>query len=333
VFLSARGGKTRQATAALTQSTQLDPSFGPAWASLTRALVEVGADNAGALETAERAHSMLPTDVTVANDLLKLYLRADRRVDATRLLATTFRSHPVHQAQGWSLVVQKDLQQSREHLLDGNPAAAAARLRQANEAIELASASEVLRESALAAEAAILSFEAVALCNRGQELLAAGDQERAAVVLTEALTLADDGPIAAACRELRDSIERPADLAGTGGSPRIDLTVDDVDRLNTLLTARDWHGALAHLRSLQDGLEGESRQWVDAKIDEIEAVIGYNHFVEQYNLAVDLFNKEQFDEAAALLERLLASLPEGAQREHARELLEDTRQALRTTSQ
>jgi tetratricopeptide (TPR) repeat protein len=332
-FLSARGGRTLEATAVLTQSTRLDPSFGPAWASLTRVLVEVGADDADALETAEHAHWMLPTDVAVANDLLTLYLRADRRNDATRLLSTTFRTHPLHRARGWSLVAQNDLRQSRQRLLEGDPSAAAERLRQANDALELASASEVLRESAVAAEAATRSFEAAVLCNRGQELFAAGDREQAAVVLAEALDRADDGPVATACRKLRDIIERPADRADTGGSARIDLTVADVDRFNALLTDRDWFGALAHLRSLQPGLKGESRQWVDAKIHEIEAMIGYNHFVERYNVAVDLYNDERYDEAAALLEKLLPSLPEGAQREHARELLEDTRKALRTTTE
>jgi tetratricopeptide (TPR) repeat protein len=330
-FLSARGARIDQAAAVLAESTRLDPSFGPAWASLTRALVEVGADDAGALETAEHAHAMQPTDLTVANDLLRLYLGADRRADATRLLAATFRTHSLHRAQGWSLVAQNDLQRCRERLLEGDPVAAAERLRQANEALELASASEVLKESAVAAEAAIRSFEAVMLCNRGQELFAAGDRERAAVVLAEALDRAGTSAVAAACRQLRENIEQPAVLAGTGRGARIDLTVDDVDRFNTLVSARDWPGALAHLRSLQSGLEGESRQWVDAKIDEIEAVIGYNQFVEQYNLAVDLFNEERFDEAAALLEELLPSVQDDAQKQRARELLEDTRKALRNT--
>jgi Tfp pilus assembly protein PilF len=332
-FLAARGGRTDEAMAAHAASTQLDPSFGPAWASLTRTLVEVGADDAEALATAEHAHALQPTDLTVANDLLKMYLRADRRADATQLLASSFRTHPVHQAQGWALVAQKDLQQSREHLLGGDPKAATGRLNLANDAIRRSSASEVLRESAAAAEAAIRSFEAAVLCNSGRELLAAGDEEQAAAVLARALDLADEGPVAAACRQLRDSIERPTDLADTGGAPRIDLTVDDVNRLNTLLTARDWLGALAHLRSLRAGLEGESRQWVDAKIDEIEAVIGYNHFVEQYNLAVDLYNDDRYDEVVQILVELLPTLPEGPQKKRARELLEDSRKALRNAGQ
>ena len=65
------------------------------------------------------------------------------------------------------------------------------------------------------------------------------------------------------------------------------------------------------------------QEWVDDRISEIQRAIDYGHFVDEYNRAVDFYNRQQFTEAAEVLEQLLETLPQGRESDDARALLDD----------
>ncbi|MBD3856942.1 MAG: hypothetical protein IFK92_10570 [Acidobacteria bacterium] len=79
---------------------------------------------------------------------------------------------------------------------------------------------------------------------------------------------------------------------------------------------------------MRDRLGIEQRKWLDERISEIKRTLNYNRYVDEYNRAVDFYNQHRFDDAIAVLEKLLATLPEGRESESARSLLNDALKTL-----
>ena len=75
---------------------------------------------------------------------------------------------------------------------------------------------------------------------------------------------------------------------------------------------------------MRDRVGPGQQKWVDDRISEIQRAIDYGRFVDEYNRAVDFYNRQQFAEAAEVLEQLLETLPEGRESDDARALLNDT---------
>jgi len=105
-------------------------------------------------------------------------------------------------------------------------------------------------------------------------------------------------------------------------------TKSEIDHLNKLIAQKQFGEALGFLEAMRDRLGIEQRKWLDERISEIKRTLNYNRYVDDYNRAVDFYNQRRFDDAIAVLEKLLATLPEGRESESARSLLNDALKTL-----
>ena len=328
-FLSRHGVDQLEAINALTRSTRFDPTFAPAWARLAAVYSQAGVTSPEALAAAETAHRLLPTNDEVAGDLLALLLRSDHRSRAVELVESSFRSRPRSRAQAWMMILQYDFIRSRELLRDGRPEEALLRIEQAENVAERGSNPEFIHRGITTVRHAIAEYEAAALFDRANALFATGDLEGARTMLELALSEVDSGPVAASCRHLLDVIDHPERYqSGRGPVITTSPTREEIQTLNELLAATDLDGALEYLKGLQEHSHPIGALWLESKIREIERTLGYNHYVETYNHAVDLYNDEDYPGAERVLEELLATLPEGPNATSARALLDDARRAM-----
>jgi len=329
-FLRQRRGDYRDAVSALTRSTRLDPAFAPAWAALAEVYSEAGVVSPESLAAAETAHRLLPTNDEVAGDLLRLLLRSDHRGRALELVENSFRSRPRVRAQAWTMVLQNDFIRARELLRDGRPEEALRRIELAESIAVRGVDPEFIRQSIESLRHAVAENEASALYARAEALFAAGEPEGARTLLDLALSKINEGPVAASCRRLLDVIDHPEQYEPDRG-PVITTspTREEIENLNRLLVSNDLDGALEYLKGLQEHTHPSGELWLASKIREIERSIHHNHYVDTYNRAVDMYNDRDYPGAVRVLEKLLATLPEGPEADSARTLLDDSRRAMK----
>jgi len=325
-FLGRRGDRFSQAIQVLTRSARLDPAFAPTWAVLTMVYAELGVTSGDALRAAETAHKLLPADDEITVDLLRMYLRLDRRDGAVALVESSLHDKPRIQKQAWTLVLQNDFLRARELLRDGDGDQALIRIELAEAIADRGAQPEFIRRGIESTRLAIAESEAGQHYDRAGELLDSGDSEGARKVLLEALTVVETGPVAEACRQLLDHIDHPMKYEATP-IPAVEIspTDEEIEELNRLLASQDLASALEYLGGIRERTSGSQRFWVDNKIDEIERNLEYNRYVDGYNHAVDLFNQEDYTGVIELLEGLLATLPEGPKTRSVRSLLDDAR--------
>jgi tetratricopeptide (TPR) repeat protein len=324
-FLRRRGGDFRQATAVLTRSTELDPSFAPAWAALAAVYADAGDTSEAAIDAARTAYSMRPSDLSAARDLVRLYVRLDRRDEAVSMIESAFRSDRHLQASMWTLVIQRDLVSARELMQDGRLTEATQTLAVAEGLAGRSLYPEAVQDAVEWTRRSISEQRAAELFHQAQELHSKNDRAGARQLLERALEIVDEGPVASACLRLLDVIDHPehataAGVAAFSTSP----TPDEIARFNRLIASKDYQAALAFLGAMRDRVGPGQQKWVDDRISEIQRAIDYGRFVDEYNRAVDFYNRQQFAEAAEVLEQLLETLPEGRESDDARALLNDT---------
>jgi len=86
----------------------------PAWVELAKVYTESGSASEQALNAAETAHRLLPSDPEVTSILLRILLRADRRDRAIHLIRRALSAAPPATLQAaWMAVVQNDILQAR----------------------------------------------------------------------------------------------------------------------------------------------------------------------------------------------------------------------------
>ena len=328
-FMSRRGGQFDSAISALTRSVEVDPSFAPAWATLARVYADAGETSEVAVGAARTAHSMMPSDTMATRDLVRLYLRLDRREEAVSLIEGSLRSDRRMQAEAWSRVIQQDLERAQDLLRNDLYAEATARLDLAETLVDASFYPLVVQQNIDWIRRSIAERSAVGHYNRAQELLSQDDPEAAKEALVQALGIMDKGPVAFSSRQLLDLIEHPDQPTSTevmtfNPSP----TKSEIDHLNKLIAQKHFGEALGFLESMRDRLGIEQRKWLDERISEIKRTLDYNRYVDEYNRAVDFYNQRRFDDVIAVLEKLLATLPEGRESESARSLLNDALKAL-----
>jgi tetratricopeptide (TPR) repeat protein len=327
-FLSRRGASHEQAASVLTRSAELDPTFAPVWASLAKVYADAGVTSPEAVESARIAYSMRPSNIFAARDLVRLYLRLDRRKEAVSLIEEAFRSNRRVQGQAWMMVMQQDLEKARELLQDNRTAEAMRRLDLAELLVERSMNPTIARHNIDSARRSIVEHQAADLFNQAQEKFTTDDRDGARDLLLEALSLVDDGPVASSSRRLLALLDHPEQQTQRPVSTvSLSPTASEIDQLNELIATKDFAEALAFLEGMRDRVSGDRLQWLDERIGEIQRTLNYNRFVDDYNRAVDLYNQEEYDEAMALLEALLEVLPDGYEADSARALLEDTQAA------
>lgn len=329
-FLLRRHLGAGQAVAVLRRATSADPSFAPAWLELSSAYAGAGDTSVDALTAARTAHRMLPGEFEAAHKLIRLALRLDRRAEAARVIDTTFAGDPRRAAEAWMSVLQNDLLRARELVTGDELEAARARLDLAETDLSRAASSEILRDGIESERRTIYEREAASAYNRAAQLYAEGATAAARELLVETLAeLPREDAIAWSCRSLLELIDHPERFRSQP-APEVSPTAAEIGRLNGLLATGSFKAAVELLREVRGRTPESRRDWVDAKIRELEATLDYNRYVDRYNRAVDLYNRRHYDAAAELLEELLPSLPEGPHAESARSLLDDARSAGRS---
>jgi len=328
-FMSHRGGPFETAVEALTRSTVLDPSFAPAWAALARVYADAGDTSKVAVEAARKAHSLRPSDTRATRDLVRLYLRLDRRAEAVRLIEEALRSDRRAQAEGWTLVIQQDLKRAHDLLRSGHRQEAAERLNLADSIVGRSLHPQAVRQSIDWTRRSIDEQTALAHFERAQQLFSQDDRKGAREALELSLEIIDDGPVAISCRQLLDLIEHPdrpspAGIMTFNPSP----TKQEIDHLNKLIVEKDFENALEYLEAMRLRVGIEQREWLDHRIRELRLAVDYNRYVDQYNRAVDFFNKRQYEDVVRVLEKLLPTLPKGRESDSVKALLDDALKAL-----
>jgi tetratricopeptide (TPR) repeat protein len=328
-FLSRRGGQLKTAVAVLTRSTELDPSFAPAWATLAKVYADAGETSEVAVEAAHRAHLMRPSDTMATRDLVRLYLRLDRREEAVSLIEDALRSDPRAQAEAWTLVIHRDLERSRDLLRDDLPLEATERLSLAEPLVARSLYPQVVRQNIDWTRRSIDEQMALAHYERAQQLFSRDDREAAREELELSLEIIDDGPVAFSSRQLLDLIDHPDQPSASGvvtfnPSP----TKQEIDHLNKLIVEKEFEAALEFLEAMRLRVGVEQREWLADRIRDIRRTVDYNSYVDNYNRAVDFYNKRQYEDAVRVLEALLATLTEDRESDSVKALLDDALEAL-----
>jgi FimV-like protein len=328
-FLGRRGDQLSQAIQILTRSARLDPAFAPTWAVLTTVYADAGVTSGEALHAAETAHQLLPANDEISIDLLRLYLRTDRRDDAVALVESSLRSSPRIKKQAWTSILQNDFLRARELIRDGHAGQALSRIELAEAVADRGSQPEFIQSGIESTRRAIAENEAAQRYDQAEELLENGDPEGARRVLQEALLEVDSGPVAQACRQLLDHIDHPEKSQPTP-LPVVSIspTDEEIEELNRLLATNDLEGAIVYLGRIRTNSSGAQLRWLDQKIRELERNVQYNRYVDSYNHAVDLLDQGDYTGAIGLLEELLTTLPEGPQARSLRVLLDNARAKL-----
>lgn len=328
-FARLRESDTATAIEILSRSTELEPGFAPAWAALARTYTEAAITSSEAVRSAETAHRLLPSDPNVALDLLRLYLRLDLRESAQVVVEESLSSNPQVQAQGRMMLLQKDFVQVREHIRRGDLEAAEERMALADSLAQRMTTDPSTQRSVYNTRLLISEHKAAALYDQAEALFESGDTEAAKKLLREALRERSDGAVAASCRRLLDAINHP-DQHRFNPAPVVESspTADELERLNRLLSTNDLEGALDFLNEMRLRSVGQQQRWIMRKIEEVEKNILHNRFVDEYNRAVDLYNRRHYDAVVEIVEEMLTWLPEGPEALVSRDLLKDARSAL-----
>jgi tetratricopeptide (TPR) repeat protein len=327
-FLSRRGDDLQPAIAALTAATRIQGSFAPAWAALSRLYVQLGDTSPAALAAAQAAHRLEPADRTSTLGLLRLYVRLDMRDQAADLIETALRSDPRAAGEAWTVVLLNDLLRARELLHEDRAVDASERLDTAERSADLAARPESVARDIADIRRSIAEHEGAKTYDLAVAKYEDGDREGARELLEHALSgLPDQGPVTASCRQLLRVIDHPEEYVREP-EPVLSPTADEVEQLNRMLAVGDLEGAVLFLKEIRGRTSGAQARWIDGKIGELEWTLTYNRYVESYNRAVDLYNRQDFDGVVAVLDPLLATLPEGPQASSVRALIGDARAAL-----
>jgi tetratricopeptide (TPR) repeat protein len=290
---------------------------------------EAGDTSVRAVEAARTAHSMRPYDLAAARDLVRLYLRLDRRTEAVELVKNSLASNRRLERGAWTMVVEQDLIRARELLGESRIDAALERLALAEQIADRTLHPEAADRALAATSRLINDHRAAGLFNEAQARFAEDDREGARRLLHRALELADEGAVAASCRHLLTIIDHPESLADreielVSPSP----TPGEIGEFNRLIAARQFDEAVQYLESLRSRLGEAQQRWLDDRVAEVQRTIDYNRFVDAYNEAVDYYNQRRYDQAVEVLEEYLATGPENGKARAARSLLDDARSAM-----
>jgi tetratricopeptide (TPR) repeat protein len=289
----------------------------------------MGATSAEAIVAAETAHRLEPANREATQNLLRLYLRLDLRSDATALVESAFPSSPPQRSEAWMAVLNNDLLRARKLLHSDQEDEASARLDAAEADLQRAARPQIIARGIADVRRSIAE-------NRGSKIYDAafaeyerGEPEAARDLLQQALSaLPPEGPVTASCRHLLDVIDHPEKYVAPP-APQPAPTDDEVDRLNRMLAAGELTEAIVFLAEIRDRTAGPQRRWIENKITELQRTIDYNTFVDTYNTAVELYNRQEFKKVVTLLDEYLgSSSADSPQAASARSLRRDALRAI-----
>ena len=331
-FLSRQPGDPQSALASLTRAAQLEPSFAPAWAALSRLYVQLGDSSPAALAAAETAHRLEPADADATLSLLRLYLRLDRRDQARSVIENDLQSSPPTRGEAWVALLLNDLLRARELISEDLTAEAAARLDAVEADLQFAARPEIVEQSLANVRIVLAEHNGAKTYDQAFAAYERGDPAAARALLEKALAeLPDKGPVTATCRHLMDVIDHPEEYAPPRETPA-SPTPEEIEELNRMLAAGDLENAVRFLGRIRDRSAGAQTRWIDRKIRELQSTLAYNRYVDTYNAAVDLYNRQQFARVIEMLDPLFATLPDGPQAASVKALINDAHEAIEKRS-
>ena len=331
-FLSRQQGDPRLALEALSKATLLEPSFAPAWAALSHLYVQLGVSSPAALAAAETAHRLEPADDDATLSLLRLYLRLDRRDQARRLIENDLQSTPPTLGEAWMALLLNDLLRAQEFLHEDQTVEASARLDAVEADLQFAARPQIIERGLADVRTAVSEHNGAKIYDLAFAEYERGEPAAARALLEKALAeLPAEGPVTATCRHLIEVIDHPEEYGPPTETP-VSPTPEEIDRLNRMLAAGDLEQAVRYLGQIRDRSTGAQTRWIEGKIRELQATLAYNRYVETYNAAVDLYNRQEFARVIEVLDVLLSALPEGPRAASVRSLMDDARAALEERS-
>jgi len=326
-FDLARGAETARAADVLQRCTGLDPAYGPCWVRLAEASLALGRVGPEAVAIATTGFRLEPDRPDAGAHLFEILVLSNRFDEAATLLDDLEERRPA------------DARSARARLAD-------ARLRRARDLVVEDRLDDARREVAAAADLIPGSARAASLEERVASVASAIDRRRLQHRLREARRLLDTGDLESAREVAVEVREDPVsdtalqaaaerlihDIDSPESEPRRPRTLPtvptrEIDELNRRLAAGDLEGAEALLVSLDARVSPDVRDWIDVKLEEVRSARDHNLFAEAYNRAVDLLEAGNPAAAEAELTALLGRLPNGADADRARALLERVRAA------
>jgi tetratricopeptide (TPR) repeat protein len=290
-----------RARKALRRAAVLHPSFAEAWVLLGHTYTwDTEPDEIG-IKAMEHAHRLLPKRGDIGYNLTLLYLRSNRLQDArqavARMKAAGVDTSTVHSAE--QLVDQLEECENETNR----------RIRLANEAG--AEVSDLAELQALQAREAEARRRFTDRYNEAVALINAGTTAEGLANLEE---LAADAPTdgdAAAARAL---------LLRTRAFINVQTKVEEAQ------TAANSGRLEAAIEIVEPLVQQAPEEAQAAQLREFLAKLhAYRKFQTQYNEAVDLVNRGDFESAVAILENLAASAPSAQMAALAKQLLEESR--------
>jgi Flp pilus assembly protein TadD len=329
-FLLRRGGQVERARVVLRRSTEIDPSFGPAWVTLTASYMAAGEFTDRAVASAETAHRLFPSRTDVAANLLRFYLETGRRREAVDLARRALSAEPYDRAAARAAIVRSDLQRAHEALAMGDTEAAERALAEAETTVSGASGEELLRQRLADLHGDIDDLLFSTRYDEAAILYNDGEVEEARRILIELQAEGLEGRHAQAVDDFLEYLDDPESGTGFEAKPALlaEASRGEIDRLNELIERNELEAAIVLLEELDRRVSRDEASWIDLKIAELRRAIAHNRFVETFNTAVDQFNAGDYAVSAATLEALLADQPDAPLADDARDLLADARAEL-----
>jgi hypothetical protein len=229
-------------------------------------------------------------------------------------------------------LLHNDILQARKLLQEDRPSQASIRLAAAERDVDRSARPLVIESGIEDVKTSIAEHEGARIYDRAFARYEDGDTVAARELLEQALAaLPEDGPVTASCRRLLDVIDNPENYA-IPEIPPVSPTREEIDQLNRLLAAGEISRARDFLVAIRDRSSGPQEQWIDGKIRELQLTLDYNHSVEVYNAAVELYNRQEYDTVVAMLDEYLANNPDGPQSASVRSLRNDAQRRIENRS-
>jgi tetratricopeptide (TPR) repeat protein len=325
-FDLARHAEVERAAHDLERCTQLDPGYGPCWARLAEALLNLDRTGPDAVRAAAIGYRLLPDRPDVSANLFELLVRNDRFDDASDLIDVLEERRPNDARSARARLAEARLRRARELVIEDRLDDARHEVTQVARLIPDAARSSSLEARVASVSAAIERRRLQDRLIEARRLLDAGDPDAARQIAADVRQdPACDASVHEAADRLILEIDEPDAVKP---APRTFATVSEreIDELNRLLAAGDLDAAATLLESIDARVSPDQRDWIDAKLDEIRRAREHNLFAEAYNRAIHLLEAGNPAAAEAELTSLLETLPDGPDAEQARKLLERVRE-------
>lgn len=311
----------------LERCTRLNPQHGLAWARLAYAIWGSGESTRQALDAAEKAHALLPSNISITHNLLLLYLGAGDLDAARELVATGFVGSEEHATRARIALAGEEIQVVHGLIEAGDLLRARAALDRIDSDVGESEEGAAIRKQLDETRRRIEHYPHIQRYRKAVVLFNEKEYEAARILLEDLLAEAPDGPHVESSQQLLQTTVEHIEKTRLRRE-RIRAVTEEkqarLDRLNESLDRGELEEALLQLQQMKR-LGDDTGTWIDQKITQVETAISHNRFVDAYNRALDLDRAGNYAMACSVLEDLLEGPLSTSQALKARKLLEEVR--------